>query len=1177
MSFIRMGCGLGVALFTTVLSAGENAPGASPHVFRAMDPVAPDDTVLVAGAGFGNGPTVELAHLERTDAGDPPGRLVWPTRSRTVRPAVVQPSDESLKFVVPASFPPGAWVFRVRRESGETSALVRLNCPTVYWSQGDIGKSAASPGGWLRVFGRCVARPPANPVLFLRQASGTRTLRLIAEGPDRWSLRAELPADIAPGRWRVWVHNGSGGPAGWTDAGVIQISLQKKWPDKVFNVRDFGAAGRGEVGDAVAVLSAIEAAGANGGGIVYFPRGQYAMQDTVSLPPKVVLRGEKQAWVSLFWPDTNDPYTLVEGTGRFGLEELTLYASNYVHAIKGATGPPDWGHVFLRRVRFRGDLYRGHLKPEQVDERFRRSLRLSSGGGDTVRLGGPGIVITDCDLYGSGRSLFLLHPQGAYVARNTFYNGRWGWYSISGSDGVIFEDNQIVGADLMSTGGGLNCLYGCTFSRDVYYARNRVRLCHGWDREAMTTDAGGAAYYGNVTRADGKRVILAAPGKFSIHGNWEGAGVFILGGTGMGQYREVRSVDKSGTTVTVDRPWDVPPDASSVITVTMMHRNYLFIGNRFEDSGIALQYYGTSIGHVAEGNTSERAGGFYNSGRWYHGFQPSWYCQFLDNRIIEGNGYRFGPNNATAAGDSFLGTLGAQRFENKYPLAYCTVHRGNHLENNALIRIRGIKPDAPGVRDVIIEHNTVENADTGLYVDKGCVGVWVRKNTFRNVTHPRFDAAAQEKQAAARRAAILEKRGPAARYTFDRLLGRLVPDESGNGFSGYAGRNVRFTQGVRGQALDLDGRGFVTVNDDAVLRFPQLTITAWVLPTESAGRWGIVAKRTSGTICPYVLAIRDNRPTFEATDTDGKWSYNLIGPPVVRPNQWNFIAVTVVEGKSVQLYCNGKPAGSKAVDKPIVTTNQPLTIGYEAWGGKPANPKHSGNFRGRIDEVAIWPRALSPAEIAAEFGKLAGAAREANARITAEAKARAERLKQLGHRVEHSLGISWKPVAIETFDKITALGPDWLTLRGKWTVANGRLHCDNTSFLALAKPIRLPVRIEFDCRSERPGDMTAFWGTRKDAYKGGYFVGFASNGNTANKLLRLGKEVKRTTQPLAKPGKWAHVIVHILDDGRIQLLVNGKPALEWRDPNPVLTGDTAGVLAWSEADFDNLVVFTAAQ
>lgn len=75
------------------------------------------------------------------------------------------------------------------------------------------------------------------------------------------------------------------------------------------------------------------------------------------------------------------------------------------------------------------------------------------GGGDTVCMGGRNIEITGCDFYGTGRALFLSRVRGGRVAGNRFFNGRWGWYCLSGSDGLIFEDNTILGADLMSTGG----------------------------------------------------------------------------------------------------------------------------------------------------------------------------------------------------------------------------------------------------------------------------------------------------------------------------------------------------------------------------------------------------------------------------------------------------------------------------------------------------------------------------------------------------------------------------------------------------------------------------------------------------------------------------------------------------------------------------------------------------
>jgi hypothetical protein len=226
-----------------------------------------------------------------------------------------------------------------------------------------------------------------------------------------------------------------------------------------------------------------------------------------------------------------------------------------------------------------------------------------------------------------------------------------------------------------------------------------------------------------------------------------------------------------------------------------------------------------------------------------------------------------------------------------------------------------------------------------------------------------------------------------------------------------------------------------------------------------------------------------------------------------------------------------------------------------------------------IDEVSIWPRALSAAKVHAAFTELASRAEQENVRRAAAAKALAKRLKDLGRNVRHPMGVSWKPVVVETFDH-PALAPRWLTLRGKWAVRNGVLHCDAVSFLALARPVHAPVRIEFDARSKHPGDMTAFWGSRENAYKDGYFIGFASNGNTLNKLLRLGTEVKTTPRPLATPGKWHHVIAQVLPDGRVQLFVDNRIALEWKDPHPVRTADTAGIVAWDRADFDNLVIYT---
>jgi hypothetical protein len=304
------------------------------------------------------------------------------------------------------------------------------------------------------------------------------------------------------------------------------------------------------------------------------------------------------------------------------------------HVIAGDLGDqPDAGRVFLRRVTVRADAYRGHLTAEQLDQRFREAQRLSTGGGDAVRLGGQHVEITDCDLYGSGRVLFLSRVRGGLVAGNALYNGRWGWYCLSGNNGLIFAHNTLTGGDLMSTGGGLNCLDGSTSSENVYYAHNQLRLLHGWDREAMTTDAGGEAYFGKLRSAQGTRLELDSDPNWR-HRNWTGAGVFLLAGTGAGQHRRV--VRHEGSVVEIDRPWQVAPDPSTDVGLTMFQGYYLIVDNDFTDTG-AVQLYGTSVECVLAGNRGTRMAGFRGLGLWYHGYQPSWYCQFLDNEIREGN------------------------------------------------------------------------------------------------------------------------------------------------------------------------------------------------------------------------------------------------------------------------------------------------------------------------------------------------------------------------------------------------------------------------------------------------------------------------------------------------------------------------------------------------------------
>ena len=679
---------------------------------------------MAAGVNLDSNAAVQLARLDDTP-------VTAPGDAKTVADAagppahVIQTSSTAVKFVIPVDVGNGVFAYRITTPDGVVSGL--LNCPNVWWAQGDAGIQA-TPGGWVRLFGRCLKSREEKVADTTVALQGPQTFLVKATG-DEYAVKVTMPDDIPLGDYRVYVHNGAGGNAAWSNPVTVTIVKRTPWPETVFNVKDFGAKADGTSDDTAALQAALTAVEKNGGGVVYLPRGRYQVNGTLSLPPMTVLRGEKREWVCVFWKDTEDPpLALVKGSHSFGIEDLTIQATNCKHVIVGNQPPDDSGDVHLRRVRVRANAYRGQLKVEEADRRLRESLKLSTGGGDTVRLGGPNVEITDCDLYGSGRVLYLSKVRGGFVRGNNLYNGRWGWYCLSGSDGLIFEDNTITGADLMSTGGGINCLDGSPYSQNVYYARNKLRTLYGWDCEAMTSDAGGEAFAGAPDRVEGKTLILPKAPKWEKR-DWRGAAVFILDGKGAGQYRRVTGW--KGRRVVVDRPWDIEPDAGSFMSITMVQEHYLILDNELVDTG-ALQFYGTSVDCIVAGNSATRTQGIRGLGLWYNGYQPSWYCQFLDNRILEGNYYLW--STVQDAVLEISGDAPNQAFPG--PLNRATILRGNQLSGNAHIRIAVC-------RDAVVEKNTVSDSDLGIHITKRSSDILLRENTFRNITEEIRDERSQ--------------------------------------------------------------------------------------------------------------------------------------------------------------------------------------------------------------------------------------------------------------------------------------------------------------------------------------------------------------------------------------------------------------------------------------------------
>lgn len=703
-------------LMTANLAAGADAP----VVVWASSPVRPDETVVVAGhslvstSGQQVPTTLELAAIGG-EAGAPPAGIEPPVPTdATWQPQPLLRGDaEGVACVVPAAWPLGAWGCRVRR--GEAvSEPVLLNAPAPWWIRGDAGEATA-PGGTVRVFGHSLQFAGAGtPTAALRGADGTLTSLTVTEATP-YALTLLSPATVAPGAHTLWIHNGLGGPAGWRRAGTLPVVAPVAWKTERFNVRDFGP------NPEEAILTAIAKAKENGGGIVYLPRGRYGLTKPLDIPDGVVLTGESKELVSLFWPDFETPPPHLVRGHTFGLENLSLYCQHHRTVIlieRESHG------AFVRDVRIRANCYFMIEHPgEPCRGRFGPKTNRDLGAGIAVH--GMNFEIRDCDVLASDIALFLKDTRYGRITGNTFLYGGRG-YRIESSRELVFENNTVEGFDLTAIGNDIATFWSnaCTH---IYFAHNKLRRMFGADREMMTLDAGGGAYLGRVAAVEGNRITLAADPAFKDyapqpHQAWTGAAVVILEGKGVGQYRIVTA--HQGRSWEVDLPWAVIPDESSIISIVPFRGRSLFIGNDCEDGG-PFQLYGSAHECIVAENTGRRMDGFLVWGLDPHdwGQQPSWYCQFLDNKILEGNayGHRTGGFGTAAAGEPGDGKGRSVRE---------VMFRRNACLNNSGISIGG------NLHGALVEHNTIANADIGIVVRAPAAGVILRANALTGVATP---------------------------------------------------------------------------------------------------------------------------------------------------------------------------------------------------------------------------------------------------------------------------------------------------------------------------------------------------------------------------------------------------------------------------------------------------------
>jgi len=200
------------------------------------------------------------------------------------------------------------------------------------------------------------------------------------------------------------------------------------------------------------------------------------------------------------------------------------------------------------------------------------------------------------------------------------------------------------------------------------------------------------------------------------------------------------------------------------------------------------------------------------------------------------------------------------------------------------------------------------------------------------------------------------QQAPIAAYGFDEGTGSVAIDASGNGNDGNISGAVRVA-GRFGWALSLNGvNDLVLVNDTSLLRLTTaMTLEAWVWPGATAsGMQGLVDKADS-----YFLAAALSAGNGPAAG--GTFGGRLVAVEAASPlltGQWVHLAATY-DGSSVVLYINGLFAASTSRQGRFASSTSSLRIGGTGTAGE--------NFQGLIDEVRLYDRALSQAEIVTDM------------------------------------------------------------------------------------------------------------------------------------------------------------------------------------------------------------------
>ena len=176
------------------------------------------------------------------------------------------------------------------------------------------------------------------------------------------------------------------------------------------------------------------------------------------------------------------------------------------------------------------------------------------------------------------------------------------------------------------------------------------------------------------------------------------------------------------------------------------------------------------------------------------------------------------------------------------------------------------------------------------------------------------------------------------------------------GNNGTLMNGATFAPGVVGQAFSFDGDGYVDAGNDPTFDLTNaLTLVAWIRTDGTEGHQTVVSYYS-----PYEIGFFDYKLEFLPGFVGGASTVHREAPggTVLVGGAWYHVAVTW-DGATITSYVNGEPDRIASYNNSLNAGSKGLNIGRASTG--------IGYFKGLIDEVTIYNRALTTDEIKAVY------------------------------------------------------------------------------------------------------------------------------------------------------------------------------------------------------------------